>query len=326
LESAAELAHECERRAQSVAVIYLQEQVRFVLGQTYYWSGQLESAREQLDESVQMFDEEFRRSRAMPAVQDPAVGSRSVRAMVLWLQGDRVAAFASADEAFALAERLGHPFSSAFALGFAALLYQLEGDVERTADLARRGVAVSAEQGFSFYLALCIVLEGWTIYEQGDRERGLARMEEGIDAYKECGANLGLHYLLVLVGLAKLGIGDVERGREIIETAECEMLVAGGRYYHAEVYRLKAAAAEQYGFDDWDAEALLRKSIAVAREQGAHAIRLRAALQLAQRYSKSGRKDEGKQQLVAALKPFEHTPNGSRHLEDARQLAGTIPD
>ncbi|MEX2015633.1 MAG: adenylate/guanylate cyclase domain-containing protein, partial [Candidatus Hydrogenedentales bacterium] len=173
LSSARELAEECAHQAAATPHPLVQEQVQFVLGKTHFWLGELDRAKEHLSRCVEMTAGASRSERPPYAVQDPAVGSRSMLAMTLWLQGRRQEGLACADEALVLAEKLGHAFSSAFAWSFAALLYQLDGDVERTLEASRQGVAVCAEQGFTLYLALSGVLEGWAVFEGGKHRNGL---------------------------------------------------------------------------------------------------------------------------------------------------------
>ena len=92
----------------------------FSLGLSHYYMGRLAKAREHLDRAVANYVVERHHANCFLSCQDVGVTSRSVAAMVRYLQGDTAQALDCAASALALAEQLKHPFSQAYALGCAA--------------------------------------------------------------------------------------------------------------------------------------------------------------------------------------------------------------
>ena len=76
-------------------------------------------------------------------------------------------------EALALGRDLSHPFSLAFALTYAAVLYYFRREGKPTQEWAEATIALASEQGFPFWLAMGTMLRGWALAEQGRGKRAL---------------------------------------------------------------------------------------------------------------------------------------------------------
>jgi predicted ATPase len=85
-------------------------------GNTLSFLGELVLAREHLEHAIALYDPQKYRSHAFLYAQDPGVHSLSYATLVLWLLGYPDQARKRSLEAFALAQELSHPYSSAFVL------------------------------------------------------------------------------------------------------------------------------------------------------------------------------------------------------------------
>jgi adenylate cyclase len=79
----------------------------------------------------------------------------------------------------------------------------------------------------------------------------------------------------------------------------------GERWYEAELHRLRAELLLQGGYSETaDAETGLRRALALAREQGARHLELRAAVSLAGLWSGQGRRSEALGLLAPVYQGF----------------------
>lgn len=324
LDAATELGKQCMAQAEMAKYPYLLEQANFTMGMTLFWLGELDTARAHFENGIRQYDENYRKSHVLPAIQDPSVGSRAVLALVLWLMGEPEKAYRSAQDAIALAEDLRHPFSQAFAASFTCLLYQLAGNLERTAELTHQSMDLCSEQSFSFYLSMAIILQGWSMTLKQSPEEGIERIAEGLATYRETGAKLGRPYFLALLAEAHGRRGQPERGLEILEKATKEAVESRQLYYEAELYRFRGDLLLRLNPDDVEgAGEAYERALETARRQKARSLELRAAIALAPLLVNLQRKDEARGLLRGLNEDFGEA-NSSPDLTEARRLLQSL--
>src|SRR4029450_2574463 len=99
-----------------------------------------------LDRAVANYAPERHHANCFLSCQDVGVTSRSVAAMVRYLQGDTEQAMAVSADAVRLAEDLKHPFSQAYALGCAAWFNAYRREPGAMAQRAAETMALSQAQ------------------------------------------------------------------------------------------------------------------------------------------------------------------------------------
>ena len=82
-------------------------------------------------------------------------------------------------------EERGHTASIAFALIFAAGLYQRANDPVMTAMYAERTIEYSRTHGFAQWVAVGTLYEGWAMFSLGHREKGVALARAGVRGHVE---------------------------------------------------------------------------------------------------------------------------------------------
>src|SRR5688572_11035638 len=90
-----------------------------------------------------------------------------------------------ADEAVALATRLNHPFSLAYALFHTGLLHLWRREVELVQERAQAALEIAEQHEFQIWRALAICLQGAALAGMGRAEEGLLQVNRGIDLYQE---------------------------------------------------------------------------------------------------------------------------------------------
>ncbi len=114
---------------------------------------------------------------------DPAVCALGHSPWALELSGEPLRASRQSAEALALARRLGHRFSEAHALLYAARLYQFRGAWQTTRDRAEAAAALAREQGFAQLEAWAAVSGGLALAESGEVAEGIATLREGMETH-----------------------------------------------------------------------------------------------------------------------------------------------
>ena len=137
---------------------------------------------------------------------------------------------------------------------------------------------MSKEQGFQNWLAVAFVYRAWTLAKDGDLERGIKELREGIALFRGIGARLTLVGMYAMVGDALLLAGDAQEAVAALDEGICEAEARTEHLHEPELYRLRGEALRRLGARE--AEASFRQALALARQQRARPLSLRAALSL----------------------------------------------
>jgi predicted ATPase len=239
LQLAREFAEQALRTAQDQQDPALLLEAHLYLGMLCFYLGKCREAREHLERSLAVYNPHHYRSHMMLYGQDPGVCALSVMAVLLWVMGYPEQAVQSSRDALALAERLSHPFSHAFALNFAADLAQFCRDGHGAQERAESVLEMAREQGFPYWAAQGAIVRGWSLGEQGNAEEEIPQAYQGLDALRATGAALDLPRYLALLVEGYRRRGQTEEGLKILADALAQVDKTGERFYEAELYRLK---------------------------------------------------------------------------------------
>jgi adenylate cyclase len=253
-------------------------------------------AREHLDKGIALYDPERHRSHAFVYGQDPGVVCLDGAALMLWNLGYPDQALNRSDEALALARKIAHPFSLAWALLFAAWLHALGGEWPMAAEHAEATVVLCAEQGFADWLLLGTFRRGWALAELGRTNEGIAQMRDALAAMPSRGFELFRPYHLALLAAAYGEAGRTDDALALVAEALALVERSDERWCEADIYRLKGELLLESGGSS-KAEACFRRAIEIARRQSAKSLELRAATSLSRLLDKQRRRDEAGQML-----------------------------
>src|SRR5262249_24609790 len=102
--------------------------------------------------------------------------------------------------AVCLARQVGHAYSLALALFFAATLYQRCGQPVASRACAEELLRLAEEHGFMLWSAGGTILRGRALAEQGALAEGIADIRRGLSAWRSTGAVVNQTYYLALLG------------------------------------------------------------------------------------------------------------------------------
>jgi DNA-binding SARP family transcriptional activator/tetratricopeptide (TPR) repeat protein len=202
------------------------------------------------------------------------VHARAWSAHALWLLGREQEALHWCDWALRRADEVGHPYTLAVALAYAAITHQLRRDSEQTLEFATRVREICTRYGFAYYGNWGVILAGWC---SGGTD-GAEQIREGLGHLRDQGSLVRHPYYLALLAETLLAAGKDDSAGAVLESARVAAEMHADNWWLPELYRLGARRHR----DDAAAGDLLRSAIAVAEQHGSVALASRAGADLAQ--------------------------------------------
>jgi adenylate cyclase len=206
----------------------------------------------------------------------PVVACLCFGAMSEWHLGEIASCQAMMDEAISLAKELNDTNALALALSWAAGLRQRERNPAEVDRLASDLIELSTRHNFVYWLAVGAILRGWARSASGDTAEGIAWIEQGIRDYRVTGSMLFLPYWLALKAEALYRVDRTTEALEVINEAETLVERFEGRWWSAELHRLRGVFFATLGVDETQIEASFCEAIRIAKEQKSVSLEKRA--------------------------------------------------
>ena len=275
------------------------------LGTTLFILGAVATAHTHLTQGIALYDPQQYRASAFLSPHDVGVTCRSYDAWTLWYLGYPDQGLARNDEAVILAQQSAHPFSLGNALNCAAVLHQLRCEMRAAQERAEAAISLTEEQGFPYWIAFGSILRGWALAQQGQAQEGITQINQGLSAMRATGAEVARPYLLALLAEAHGIRGEPEEGLTVLTEALTLTDTTGERWYEAELHRLKGALLlQQSSGNSTEAEAHFHPAIAIAQNQQAKSLELRASTSLARLWQSQGKRQEAHDLLAPVYNWF----------------------
>ena len=322
---ALELAQRLLRMAHQSGDAIHAAQGHFAVADTLYWQGEFQAAREHLEHARAAYLPVHHQRHVADFGEDAGVTSGSYLSWVLWFLGFPDQARETSRQTVTLARQLGHPYSLAYALTFAAILHCRLRQPEKALALAEETLELASQHGFSLWQIGAMLSRGWAQVMQGRRD-GIESLQQCVEATRAAMGGVTLVVLGPLVdAYTALGMADAAR------TMSDEALATGGaigdHHVEAELQRLKGEALLAIADpDEAQAEACFHQARDISRRQRAKSLELRAAMSMARLWLTQKKPDDARRVLDDVYREFTEgfdTPD----LQDARvildSLAGT---
>jgi predicted ATPase len=294
------LARQAQDPAQVVQAHMAQAVTSFSLGDPA-------ATRDHMEQAVALYDAKRHGSHTHLYGQDPRVTSLAFGAVALWLLGYPDQAIDRSRTAVALGRELGHPTTRALALYFSSMLQQYCRDAAAVREGAEATANIGTEHGLSLWVANGLIMGGWALAEQGACADGIAQMRQGLAAWVATGAETHRTYFLGLLAEALCQGGQIDAGLSVLGEALTLLHGTGTAFYAAELHRLRGELLLRQDTGEVgcrEAEACFQRALAIARQQRARSLELRAALSLTRLYQEQNRQAQGRPILAACYNWF----------------------
>jgi predicted ATPase/class 3 adenylate cyclase len=154
-----------------------------IVGSTQAFTGRLRDGLAHLDTAIGLFKANPNLAQGSRVGHDPRVASLTTSAFSLWMLGFPDRAVERADAAIAMSDRLGNPYTAAYARFHSGFLHLWRREPELVLDRAIRLQEIAEEYDFRVWSAIGSCLLGAAQTGLGRLEEGLARSREGMAAY-----------------------------------------------------------------------------------------------------------------------------------------------
>ncbi len=292
-----------------------------VLGYNLAFLTDLGLGLDHLEKGIAHYDLDQHRSRRFRLGNDSGVACYTTSALILWMLGFPDRALKQANEAVALATKLNHPFSMAYALFHTGLLHLWRREVELVQGRAQAALEVAEEHEFQIWRAVATCLHGAALAGMGRAEEGLRQTNRGIELYQELKTPPVFWPILLLIRAGVCGQAGKPIDGVILVDEALDIVGKGSRNpLSSELCRLKgdmllALSPENQA----EAGTWFQQALKIAQERQARMLELRAAMSLSRLWREQGKPEPGRQLLNEA---YERLTEGftTADLKEAKAL------
>jgi class 3 adenylate cyclase/tetratricopeptide (TPR) repeat protein len=322
LQAALERAEDILWLAQRAHDDFLHCVAHYRMGFALFFRGVLVPARSNfeqalaLDASQQYASQQYSDRELLGGFQDHVVSCLSHLTLSLIVLGYPDQAVTRIREALTRAQEIAHPYSQVYALVHAVHVHELRREVQAVQEHVEAMIAICEEQEFTFWLAIGRLYRGWVLIAQGYGEEGVAQMRQGIPPSER----LMAPYLRALLAEAHATRERTEEGWAVLAEVLDEVNQGKGRFYAAELYRLKGELLLRQAMTNaQQAETCFQQALDLARQSQAKWWELRTAMSLSRLWQHQGRRDAACQ-LLAEVYGWFTEGFDTADLQEARAL------
>jgi tetratricopeptide (TPR) repeat protein len=291
-------------------------------GTTLFYLGRFGEAATALSDGIAIDD-------AVAAWEEPAhfllyteragVVCRLYSAWALWFLGFPAGALQKVEAGLALAQRLAHANSLAFALTWTGLLHNFRREFDAAHGRAGAAIEIAGEHRLPHWLAIATICRGFALVGLRQQAEGIAQLQTGRAAYLSgTGARVVDSQWLGLIAEAHVQADQFDRALTALDQATESAGATGESHYQAELCRLRGVVLAKTG-REVEAVSWLHRSIDTARSQRAKSLELRAATSLARLWAHQGNRAQARD-LLAPVYGWFTEGFDTADLKDAKAL------
>jgi predicted ATPase len=261
--------------------------------------GELTTARLHVEQGFLLYDPQKHRQHAfLYGGHDPGVCCTFHAADLLWQLGYPSQALQKSRDSVIMARELAHSSTMSFALSFAAWFHQFL-DREAVKAHVEENIALATEHGFFAGRANTEFLRGWLLAEEGDAEAGITQMSKSLVNQQTGRVSLRFAHSAAMLAEALRKSARTSEALKLVTEAIATSQRAGGRYYEAELHRIKGELLLGQSPRAGEAgENCLAQAMQITRRQSAKSLELRAAMSLSRLWQRQGKREEARQLLT----------------------------
>ena len=291
-----------------------------LLGMTHINAGDASKAKEQLEQSLELYSAERDAASTLMFGQNTQVHSRSLLSLSLFCLGHVDEAIQVGLDALEAADALHHPHSTALAQGYVGgWLFGLCGAKDELMREAKQLIVLSEQHRLGPFRLFGSAFLGWGLCQGGDLENGVAMLKKAIDKLESIEFLLSISGHLAILADAQRQQGNLEIAKK--SCARALALIADGadRWIEPEVHRVNALIESDMGLSDpGKIEAKFRDSIECAKKMGFPVFELRGLVSLKNFLGPNGQDVE----VESRIKQLSYLQNLDQRVDAAIKTRG----
>ena len=223
------------------------------------------------------------------------------------------------------AATLSQPYARGLALNVICRMHEVQRRLDDVAETATQLLALAEDQRFLMLAAFAKIHLGWAKALGENPIEGSKLCSEGIASCRAAAIPSTMRFYLSLFAETLSRAGDRQGALAALREATEDGALTEERFWEAELLRLEGDILAEDDFDVDRAESRLRRALAVAGEQKARLLELRAATSLARFLARTNRHAEAQQILEPISRYFKGVPQ-CRDVREAKALLSGFPE
>jgi predicted ATPase len=295
-----------------------------LVGTSLLLAGDIAESRAHFDEALALYDPAEHRLLATRFGQDHRVSVLLYRSIALGMLGHPEAGLADADHALKEAREIGHAATLMFALTFTTRTLLQRGNYAAANLQIAELLALANEKGALFWKAYGMCNKGLLSALTGKTSDAVQTITAGISALRSTGTTVSMPFNLLCLARAHAEYGQFDDAWRCIDEAKTAVAATKERWFEAEVNRMAGEIAITSPKPDASqAQAYFERALAVARQQQAKSLELRAAMSMARLWRDQGRVQQARE-LLAPVYGWFTEGFDTRDLKDAKALLDAL--
>ena len=190
--------------------------------------------------------------------------------------------------------------STVFALRF----YRIMDEQDEMQILSEQLLVLGAQRERNEDTHIALLFQGWVLFCQGQSAAGIERMEKSIAFFRILNQSMHQMYGLAMVAEAHLCAGNLAAAADHLRDALSISEQTQGRWWDAELHRLRGDLHLASGASDSEVEACYQRAIDIAQQQQAKWLELRAVMSLCRFWQQQGKPAEARARLATIYNWF----------------------
>jgi predicted ATPase/class 3 adenylate cyclase len=284
--------------------------------------GDPETCCRHIEEGLRLYAAgDYRSHAAIFGGHDAKVCGLGELALAQWLLGSPDRGRRHVAASLAWARELRHGGSLIHAMDIALMYHRYRRDARAVRKQALEMIRFTSEHGFTDHRVKGDLFLGWARAQGGELEAGIQLLQDGLAAQRAIGTKEDFPIYSDMLAETYALAGRSAEGLEEIDRAIADAEAVGLRVWTAELHRRRGELLLLTGARHDLAQACFETALAIAAEQKARSLELRAATSLARLLIRSGR-PAAAQGLVQPLLDAFTEGFATRDFEEARAVLG----
>ncbi len=270
-----------------------------LMGLSLLHTGDVVDGRAHLDRAIMLYDPAEHRPLATRFGQDVGAATLCWKSLAFWLLGYPKVALADTEQALKVAREIGHSATLMYVLNFSAWTHVNCGNYATTNALIDEFNVLKDQTGSVFWEAWGMMQQGCLLALTDKASDAVQTITCGVTAMRSTGTTMWMPFWLSHLARANAEIGQYDDARRCIIEAMAAVETAKETWCEAEVNRIAGEIALLSPEPDvTKAEAHFERALAVAHEQQAKSLELRAAMSMVRLWRDQGKRGEARDLLA----------------------------